>query len=100
MNWDIKVEKEHPKFGKIRKKMGVIHGNGDKLSFMDDERIDNTMLLPPSLVCLAKGRFSHDPTLIRRRDLDSLIKPISISQMQILNFIYTIKHYMTHIIVF
>ena len=82
------------------KKIRVIQNNGDKLSFMDDDKIDEAMLLPSSLVCFANGRFSHDPTLVRRRDLDSVIKPILISQDQILNLIYTIKHHKAHIIVF
>ena len=80
--------------------MGVIQGNGDKLYFMDDDKIDDAILMPPSLVCFAKERFSHDPTLVRRRDLDSVIKPILISQDEIVNLIYTIKHHKTHIIVF
>ena len=67
--------------------------------FMDDDRIDVAMLLPPSRVCFPNGRFPHDPSFVRRRYLDSIIKPISISQDQMLNFIYMIKHYMTHIIV-
>ena len=68
MNSEIKVAKEHPEFGKICRNMGVIQGNRDKLYFMDDDKIDDAMLFPPSLVCFAKGRFSHDPALDRRCD--------------------------------
>ena len=64
MNSEIKVGKEHPEVDKLCKNMGVIQGNGDKLYFMDDDKIDEAMLLPSSLVCFAKGSSLTTPPLL------------------------------------
>ena len=58
---EIKVGKEHPEVDKLCKNMGVIQGNGDKLYFMDDDKIDDAILMPPSLVCFAKGKVLSRP---------------------------------------
>ena len=98
----IKVGNEHPEFGKICKKMGLIPNKGDKVSFVDDEKVDPAKLLPPSL-----DFWRYEGSLTTPPLLESVIwtvfkKPIQISQEQVLNYIYNIswqillKSFLTH----
>ena len=89
MDSEIKVGNEHPEFGKICKKMGLIPNKGDKVSFMDDEKVDPAKLLPPSL-----DFWRYEGSLTTPPLLESVIwtvfkKPIQISQEQVLNYICT-----------
>ena len=68
--------------------MGLIPNKGDKVSFVDDEKVDPAKLLPPSL-----DFWRYEGSLTTPPLLESVIwtvfkKPIQISQEQVLNYIY------------
>ena len=84
--------------------MGLIPNKGDKVSFMDDEKVDPAKLLPPSL-----DFWRYEGSLTTPPLLESVIwtvfkKPIQISQEQVLNYIYIYiiladkyyKYFLTH----
>lgn len=78
----LEVGNEHPEFGKICKKMGLIPNKGDKVSFMDDEKVDPAKLLPPSLDFWRYEGSLTTPPLLESVICTVFKKPIQISQEQ------------------
>ena len=85
---DFQVGSEHQEFSKICTKLKLIPNKGDKVSFLEEEKVDPAKLLPPKDGNAPLDFWRYEGSLTTPPLLESVIwtvfkKPIQISKDQV-----------------